>query len=255
MQLALDEAQALGMDGVPLGCLHEAAARIAISLGDEADFASHAARARAQYTRGGDPQLVAKYQRLVLDAGQRVHAAKSSAAAAAVPISDADSQVTIARGRRSAAGAASSAIETQPVLRRVEAGLSLLIEKSGAAGACVFALAGDLPVLLAQDGACDPGSVHASVTRYLDDERLAQSAEPRTYEVTRDAIRSHGLDAGGSDAHPLLLTAVRDGCSVVAGVLVLWQLPAGSVPSWPLISELAEAVLDRAPAVAPHGDG
>jgi hypothetical protein len=80
MHVTLEEAHALGMDGVPLGCLHEAAARVSIALGDEAALAAHLEQARVQYTRGGDPQLIAKHQRLLDDAGRGHDRARADSA-------------------------------------------------------------------------------------------------------------------------------------------------------------------------------
>jgi hypothetical protein len=237
MQLALEEAQALGMDGVPLGRLHEAAARIASCLGDDVALARHAAHARLQYTRGGDAQLIARYQRLVGELGRVVDAPRAVSQAAGT-----DTQVTAARGRRPGTSASRSLDDTNG-LERIVSELWLVLEHSGAAGACVFGLAGARPALVARCGACDPEAVASNVAQYAQDALLAQAGEPTTQEMTRDVARSGALETAGAGVRPLLLSAMRDQCSVVAGVLVLWDMPEGSVPPWPLIADLSEAVL------------
>ena len=65
-----------------------------------------------------------------------------------------------------------------------------------------------------------------------------------TYEVTHDPAQAAWVDREGTRVQTLLLTAVREGRSVVAGMLVLWSVPADRLPPWPLIYELTEALLE-----------
>jgi hypothetical protein len=71
MESVIELGEALGMEGLSLGMLYEARARIAIEMGDRAGFDRYAELCAREYDKGKSPALSQKFARLLEEARQK----------------------------------------------------------------------------------------------------------------------------------------------------------------------------------------
>jgi hypothetical protein len=248
------EREELGLDGVVLGWVFEARARIAAWMGDEATFEHHAQLCARQYKKTeGEPAFAAKYERLMQEARSSGIAPRSETLAAVA------TDTTYGRGSTTdrSLGAALTTVHAalaacatrEQRMRRV---LDLLLADAGARD-------GELYVCGAS------GLEHAAATReaLATPEmlavlaRLADSAKEEADTMLQTCTLSFSgpPSAVGAPASiwPIVLICSRSGRNVVVGVATLHFESSTEVRlPFEIAGAAAAALLDSGDVAAAH---
>jgi hypothetical protein len=221
-----------GIGGVPLGIVHEAAARVAIHAGDAAAFEQACQAAASCLLSGDNPALTAKYERLRQEARA---AGVARAASRRTPVPPADPVFTRLRSARDYAERAALALE-------------FVASKLSAQAGAVFGVTAQGPKHLASLG---DFSVDERLLSMLNDFLAAELPDTVLVPLTRgDERAAQGKaslwtqDDRGTYL-PLLLRGRRQSKLLIAGVVVLrTDADSPSAPEQRLLDALGQCLLD-----------
>jgi hypothetical protein len=235
------------MEGVVLGWVYEARARVALWARDAAGFERNAQVCAQQYKKsGGNPALAAKYQRLMQEARQEGVRPRHALGNAATQTARETSSKTMLE--QEVVSVANALVECKSRQERSERVLALLQERAGAKGGHLFLLSG---AGLALAASAKGQGVDAEVISVV--ERLAQTAwgEDEATELTLETPQ----EATQAKVWPLLLTCKWDGQLQVVGVAAL-RFERGAAVRLPMETATAVAsVLIESGDVAPRALG
>ena len=238
------DGERLGMAGLSLGLLHEARARVAISMRDREAFERHAAACAEEYSKGQNPALSQKLGRLMELARQQQ--ASSNDGPAAVRLLVQEQPETEYDSIHSRIGECIDAED------RARCSLSILLQSTdscsgylyGVSDGRVKALAG-LPELPTDSAIARwlEQRVHAeldcgaTVTASIDAEPIGESTQEPLSRYT---------DADGRCYQAIPLIAVKGRGATIAAVLAV-EVAAGprSMPSGELLAGIAHQLLDH----------
>jgi hypothetical protein len=231
---ALQCAQREGIGGVPLGIVHEAAARIAIHRGDAAAFDQARAACASCLLSDDNPSLTTKYERLLRDA--------------------------LAAGLVLTRVTRDSVQPLAPVLERLRAAndvaeralmlLDFIAEQYHVDSGCLFGMTRQGAILLAQSGSVVVDhKLHVLVDAFLS----AELSETEMVTVTQQdecAAQSQSniwtIDADHTYV-PVLPRAHRDSDGLISGVAVLRFDPLlFAPPAQRVLDAIGQALLDGA---------
>jgi tetratricopeptide (TPR) repeat protein len=237
IERALARAGEHAVQGVRVGMLHEARARVALGMNDAEAFAAAAGRAAELYRAGRNPALVAKYERLI-----------ESARAAEIPLSN---ELTHAAEISAALGISHLGQSFHTVFEECESAaarksraLRLLIERSGANAGFLYAVGerAALTLQAAEPVADPPAELEAALSAYL----KAELDETSDVTVTcfDEAANTSSLGAAGG-YQPVLLWAKEEGQRTIVGVAALrCEREAFSMPGWDLLSAVSKVLAE-----------
>jgi tetratricopeptide (TPR) repeat protein len=236
----------LGMQGVTLGWVYEARARVALWMADNEGFVKYAQLCALQYRRAeGDPALAAKYERLMQEARTRGMLLRNEVVEAIA------SNTTIARtivgpsmdSELATALRALSSHASRP--ERARQALRILLESAGAVEGELYLVDASGLVLVAAsvEGLCSD-EVHAALARLLEpvtanDDGGEGDTAMNTSMLTLEGPR--GTDGIQLDIWPFVLTCSPAGHSAVAGIAALHFRPDQPVR---LPSEIGTVIAD-----------
>jgi len=227
-----EAAETAGIDGVPLGQLHETLARACIYASDQEGFHSAAARAAEKYCAGGSPALHAKHERL-LQAGRSAGFAT-------------DSMLPRAGGAHEAfdnLGVGTELAAVTDPQERPRTALRMMMERSCARAGFLFLWESEALQLAASASDCPPsaemvgslteyfraeldGQVDVTVTCF--DRQLAEGEEP-------------GFGTSEGIYRPILLSHMKAQRSVVVGVAAILDGGEGfRLPDPGMVSMISE---------------
>ena len=212
-------ADADGIDGVPMGQLHETIARACLYANDHEGFRVAAVRAGEKYRAGGNPALYAKHERL-LQAGR----------SAGVPSDSMSPMAQQAAGRASeAAGIQTELATLSDSHERHRVALRVMMERAGATSGFLFLWGDDSLELVAAADRTQPSQemvdalteyVKAELDHYVDvtvtcfDQQVADGQLP-------------GFRDSAGDYRPVLLSHFTDEGSAVVGIAALLDTGEG----------------------------
>jgi tetratricopeptide (TPR) repeat protein len=237
IERALARAGEHKVQGVRVGMLHEARARVALGMNDAEAFADAAGRAAELYRAGRNPALVAKYERLI-----------ESARTAEIPLSN---ELTHAAEISAALGISHLGQSFHTVFEECESAaarksraLRLLIERSGASAGFLYA-AGEraaLTLQAAEPHTDPPPELGAALSAYLKAE-LDETSDV-TMTCFDEAANTSSLGAA-SGYQPVLLWAKDEGQRTIVGVAALrCEREAFSMPGWDLLSAVSKVLVE-----------
>jgi hypothetical protein len=244
----IEARMATGSRGVALGSMHEARARIALWMNDPQGYEHHAQLCAQHLSKsGGEPAVVAKYERLLQDARQhgvvpRPHATDLLA-----------DHTTIERTATARACGASVDIRLGACASRGERAvraLELLVSESCAQHGELFLVGSDGLVLAASTTG---GLGGAELIPLLS--RIADSRGSADTTVVTAALELHGPpqpDGSPTSVWPLLLVHVLGRDTAVAGVATLHFAESAAVRLPAEVASAVAAVLIEAGDVVPH---
>ena len=235
IESALGCAEREGIGGVPLGIVHEAAARLAIRNGDAAAFERASSECARFLLAGGNAALTAKYDRLL----QEARAAGLS-------------QV---RAHHAAEGTAPQVLavlsllqEAQDDAARANIALDVLAAHYRAGAGCLFGVTPQGPELLARVGTLvSDEQLRAMVAEYLSAELTDTEIVTLTQADARAARGSANIWTLGDNAAyiPVLLHGRRGAEQLLCAVAVLrLETPPSSSPEPRLLQALGQVLLD-----------
>jgi tetratricopeptide (TPR) repeat protein len=239
---------ASGMQGVVIGWVFEARARVALWMGDNQSFEHHAQLCAQQYKKsGGEPALAAKYDRLMQEARQRGVSLRRELADAMAAQTTAERTNHPSREEDAhTVAAALAACGTRDL--RAQLALALLIERAGAIDGELFLLAVDGLQLAASTAPHLGGVAHIPALGRMVDVDLVDDDNT----VMTAALALHGPvqpDGTPVNVWPVLLACVRSGATAIAGVAAL-HFPASAAVRLPLetAAQVAAVLIDKADA-------
>ncbi|HKP57959.1 MAG TPA: protein kinase [Polyangiales bacterium] len=213
----LTEAAELEMTGVPLGCIYEAAARVALCAGDTGRFEHALEQTRTHYTQGGSEAVAAKYHRLMSNAFRRW----SMPAAAPTPEPN---QVADQFSKQWTTG--------QNAHERAQLALSAVLADCAANGGGLYGTCAGSLLLMAASGTFEREEAT----------RLAQQQLTQALSAGDETV----CESMGELTKPILLTATSGDRTLVVGVIVLTNPPADRPLPWSLLQAVGRALLESA---------
>jgi tetratricopeptide (TPR) repeat protein len=243
----IEERVARGMHGVALGVLHEMRARIAVWMDDADAFERHVQLCAQHFTKsGGEPAVIAKYERLLQDAQQRGLSVRTHAyelLAEHTTVTGTDSRRELHSGARALAACASRE-------QRIRSALELIVNAAGARDGELFLVSGDSLVLAAAtaDGLGGAEQIPA-LQRMVDMNGRADATE-----ITA-AFALHGPkqpDGSPNCVWPLVLAHPRGGDMAIAGIVTLHFAASAPVRLPAELGNTVAAALIEAADVSPH---
>jgi tetratricopeptide (TPR) repeat protein len=250
-QIAVAEAEK--KSGLPLGVLFEARARVAIAAGDAGDFEHWSARCAAEYGRGRNPAVHARFTRLLAEARKHDVAPADPAAI--------DELVITADGEVVSFDTVHSRMrECVDHADRARTALTLLLQSTESSTGFLYGVRNGAVVLMAAVPECVPEAdmqrwIEQCAREELDGDTVATGSQTGTgdeeepvghAEIERTGAFRRYTDQEGRCFESMLLVPPAE--RRLAGVLAL-QLPPGvrTIPPRALRAEIAAQLLD-------HGD-
>jgi hypothetical protein len=242
---------ASGMQGVVVGWVYEARARVALWMGDVDSFEQHAQLCAQQYRKsGGEPSLAAKYDRLMQEARQRGLSLRRELADA-MAVHTTTERTIQTTGEDVAAPVASELAACTTRERRAQRTLELLVTAAGALEGELFLLGVDgLQLAVSTSPGLGGAAQIAALNRLVD---VTQDDGESTAMTATLALQGPTREGGApASVWPLLLACVRDNQTAIAGVAALHFSASASV-RLPLetAAEVAAILIDKAD-VAPR---
>jgi hypothetical protein len=236
----------LGVAGLNLGASYEARARIAIWAGDQAKVEHFAALAAKQYRHGHGSPLGARYERLMEEArGAGIAMLPQLSAYESTVFGNTDFGTRIS----TVATIASVMKGASDRPGRARVALQLLCEARGAGSGHLYLNTGNELVLAASTADLRPDiAMDEFVTRFWT-EQITNDDPDTEIPLQGDADNSFGTvvwtDLTGAVHQPLLLSCVRDGTMMFAGVALLIPRQQGPRPvaSMQVVAELGAYLL------------
>jgi hypothetical protein len=218
----INEHEAVGTTGLPLGLTYEARARIAIASKDELAFTEYSRLAAREYGRGARSPLAARYEQLVNDALRAgFHSAPE--------LSEFQSNATLDSSWTGLTDVPTAVLRAMTGARRTEEraerALRLLCEtRSATAGHLYVVTSAGLQLAASKGEASAPENLADLVREYLNQEQAR--AETMTEIVTGTMMAEESADlskvrTGGVSYDLLLLASVVGGSGIVAGVAAI----------------------------------
>jgi tetratricopeptide (TPR) repeat protein len=221
----IDERTASGTKGVALGMMHEARARIALWMNDPEAYERHAQLCSQHFSKsGGEPSIVARYERLSKEArlqGLVLDAHVSEALGAHTTIERSSHTRTLSPAVDSALSACVS--REQRAMRALE----LIVSEAAALHGDLFLVSGDSLVLAASTaGTVGAADLIPALSRLVEASGYAETT------ANTSALELHVAsqpDGSPTRVCPLLLVHVRGTDTAVAGVATLHFPPSAPV--------------------------
>jgi hypothetical protein len=239
--------EALGMGGLSLGAVYEARARIAIALDDRPTFERFAERCAAEYKKGNNPALIAKFARLLRDAEARHFEAADTSPQASELLA------------RSLVDAAFEAIQNRfgdclDQADRARCALTTLLQSVDSFAGHLYGVRADgsLHALASlPEAPTDPamrGWLEESLQAELDSQVSATATAEGDEPQTHSELCSRFVDEDGRAFEPLFLVAHGERVDrIVAALAVHVEAGARTVAPKELLSQVAAQLLK-------HGD-
>jgi tetratricopeptide (TPR) repeat protein len=250
MGTAIERGEKLGKEGLALGTLYEARARVAAFMGDRSAFDHFAGLCADEYAKGKNPLLSARFARLIEEARhQELGPIESSKEM---------SQLIAAESQVRYETIYSRMHECVDTSDRARCALTLLLQNLDSFTGYLFGVRADgisllagLPETLPDDELFDWATSHLYAEIEADAEMTA--TQDREEEGREDAAAYSSpthryTDHEGRHFEPLPLFSFRDPKPKIAALLV-FHVPSGprNAPDKSLISEIADQLLE-------HGD-
>ena len=236
---AIESFERLGARGLHVGLAHEAAARVALALGDLAAFEQHAAQCKARYLAHPNPALAAKYQRLTRLAQRTTQAQLDGVA---LPLGD--SVLT-----RSQIESALTTCATSQ--ERLQCALQLLVKTANAERGYLYGFGEHGPELRASsDRVAPPREIESSALTYLQYE-LARDGETATATATAEGSEMSftGMWNSGMQCYlPVPLNHRGPQGFMIGGLAVLM------IDSRQPLRAIVESATQISQAIVDHGD-
>ena len=243
----ISASEALGMGGLSLGAVYETRARIAIWAGDKPTFERFAERCAAEYKKGKNPALTAKFARLLAEAQQ-----KRISAVETTP--EASELLALTYTETASETLNSQFIECVDHTERARCALTILLQSMDSFAGYLYGVSNDGRVN--ELASLPEVPADAALNRWLESclrvELESQVSATATAEGDDDEphseVSTRFTDAEGRSFEPVFLTTRGERDDRIAAILVMHVQPGPrTVPPKDLLGQIAAQLLE-------HGD-